>query len=156
MENQKCGGRRSCRPKHIDGLASCRRGAALPLPAPRRKGRKREKKRKLQQCHVLLHHWIGLEDSGPTSDERSHMPLGCVPFCWAQLASAHPCNYLYSICVQGIVQSTLALRNYGENNKTAAVITVICKLQEAANFPCGRQVRSDESRSFMIIQGQHQ
>lgn len=58
-----------------------------------------------QQCHVLLHHWIGLEDSGPTSDEGSHMPLGCFPFWRAQLASTHPCNYLYSICVLGIVQS---------------------------------------------------
>lgn len=55
--------------------------------------RKREKKRqKTQQCHVLLHHWIGLEDSGPTSDEGSHMPLGCIPFGQAQLASTHPCN----------------------------------------------------------------
>lgn len=113
-----------------------------PLPAPERKGRKRKKNKKLQQCHVLLHHWIGLEDSGPTSDEGSHMPLGCVPFCRAQLASTHPCNYLYSICVQGIVQSTVALRNYVENNKTAAATTVICKLQEAANFLFERQVRS--------------
>lgn len=111
----------------------------------RKKGKKKGEKKKikkLQQCHVLLHHWIGLEDSGPTSDEGSHMPLGCVPFCRAQLASTHPCNYLYSICVQGIVQSTVALRNYVENNKTAAATTVICKLQEAANFPFERQVRS--------------
>lgn len=103
---------------------------------------RKKKKRKTQQCHVLTHHWIGLEDSGPTSDEGSHMPLGCVPFCRAQLISTHPCNYLYSICVQGIVQSTAALRNYGENNKTAAMTTVICKLQEAANFPFERQVTS--------------
>lgn len=68
------------------------------------------------------------------SDEGSHMPLGCVPFCRAQLASTHPCNYLYSICVQGIVRSMVALHNYGGNNKTAAVITMICKLHQAAHF----------------------
>lgn len=42
----------------------------------------------------------------------------------------------------GLFRATVALRNYVENNKTAAVITVICKLQEAAHFPFERQVRS--------------
>ena len=121
---------------------SMRSSAASASARKKEERKKKKRKRKLQQCHVLLHHWIGLEDSGPTSDEGSHMPLGCVPFCRAQLASTHPCNYLYSICVQGIVRGTAALRNYGGNNKTAAVITVICKLQEAANFPFERQVRS--------------
>lgn len=46
----------------------------------------------------------------------------------AQLISTHPCNYWYSICVQGL------FRNYRGNNKTA-VTTVICKEQEAADFP---------------------
>lgn len=54
-------------------------------------------------------------------------------------ASAQPPrNYLCGVCVQGIVRSTAALRNYGDNNKSATVITVICKLQEAANFPFER------------------
>lgn len=45
---------------------------------------KRKKEEKLQLCHVLLHHWIGLQDSGPTPGEGSQTPLGCVPFCRAQ------------------------------------------------------------------------
>lgn len=88
---------------------STRKSAAA---ASSQKRKKKSKKKRAQQCHVLLHHWVGLEDSGPTSDEGSHMPLGCVPFYWAELASVHACNYSYSICVQGIVWSTAVLCNY--------------------------------------------
>lgn len=139
-EKQKsCGGRRSCRPKLLrrrrrwwrSRFMSMRSSAASASSAEK----SRRRREKPQQCHVLLHHWIGLEDSGPASDEGSHMPLGCVPFSRAQLASTQPCNYSYSICAEGIVRSSVALRNYGGNNKTAAVTTAICKLQEAANFP---------------------
>lgn len=83
--------------------------AASSRKKKREEKEEEEKNRKTQQCHVLLHHWIGLEDSGPTSDEESHMPLGCVPFCWAQLGSMHPCNYLYCICEQGITWSVAPL-----------------------------------------------
>lgn len=107
-ESKNCRGRRSCRPKRFIRAAMA---ASLSVNEEQRCGcqlRKKERekgklKKKAQQCHVLLHHWVGLEDSGPTPDERSHMPLGCIPFYWAQLAFVHACNYLYSICVQGIV-----------------------------------------------------
>lgn len=157
-------GRRSCRPKHFTRAATA---ASLHVDEEQRclcqlqKERKEEKKKtKSQQCHVLLHHWIGLEDSGPTSDEGSHMPLGCVPFCRAQLASTHPCNYLYSICVQRIVQGMVAVRNYVENHKTAALTTVICNLQEAASFPFEGQVKSvvlnRETNHCPLFHCQHQ
>lgn len=125
---------RSCGDGGGGGLASCRGGAALPLPAPERKAAEREKN------HNSVMFCCITESASRTPGQLltsrvMYTPLGCVPFSGAQLASAHPCNYSYSICVEGIVRRSVARRNYGGNNKTAAVTTAICKLQEAANFP---------------------
>lgn len=95
-QETRCGGRRSCRPKHLFQAGSfafffflLRKEMQLPAPA-----REMEKTQKQIQCGVLLHHCIGLENYGPTSDAGSQTLLGCIPFSRAQLSSMDPCNYL--------------------------------------------------------------